>query len=198
MKRALVASLLGIAACVASVTSSFGQGQIIFDNYNAVPLYSPIRYSTLPADASSLPAGHSAGELAGPTFAVHLFYGLGTVATFGGLTDSGITVNVNGSTPGYFQGPNVVIPGYNSGPVTFAVLAWDTTTGGTWDTATVRNGKTIADVRVWQEASITKPPSPSDYFQNWAPVNIVAVPEPSTFALAGLGAASLLIFRRRK
>jgi hypothetical protein len=28
--------------------------------------------------------------------------------------------------------------------------------------------------------------------------NAVAVPEPSTFALAGLGLASLLIFRRRK
>jgi hypothetical protein len=29
-------------------------------------------------------------------------------------------------------------------------------------------------------------------------LNTVPVPEPSTFALAGLGAAALLIFRRRK
>ncbi len=34
--------------------------------------------------------------------------------------------------------------------------------------------------------------------ENFRSFNIYTVPEPSTFVLAGLGAASLLIFRRRK
>lgn len=34
--------------------------------------------------------------------------------------------------------------------------------------------------------------------QGFAGVTLVAIPEPSTFALAGLGAAAMLIFRRRK
>jgi hypothetical protein len=45
-------------------------------------------------------------------------------------------------------------------------------------------------------------PIDSGSLTTWAPGNLVlqvsAVPEPSTFALAGLGAAALLIFRRRK
>jgi len=40
------------------------------------------------------------------------------------------------------------------------------------------------------------PGTPTDFTS--MPATILVVPEPSTFALAGLGAAALLIFRRRK
>ena len=48
--------------------------------------------------------------------------------------------------------------------------------------------------------SLTYPSIVSGGGTTWAPANLVinAVPEPSTFALAGLGAAAMLIFRRRK
>jgi len=43
------------------------------------------------------------------------------------------------------------------------------------------------------------PPTNPSTLSGWAgPITLVAVPEPSTFALAGLGLAGLLIFRRRK
>jgi len=42
-------------------------------------------------------------------------------------------------------------------------------------------------------------PTPPSTLTGWAgPITLVPVPEPSTFALAGLGAAALLLFRRRK
>jgi len=45
---------------------------------------------------------------------------------------------------------------------------------------------------------VATPPTPPPDFTSMPAVIIVGVPEPSTFALAGLGAAALLIFRRRK
>lgn len=43
-----------------------------------------------------------------------------------------------------------------------------------------------------------QPPGTPTDFANMPAITISAIPEPSTFALAGLGAAALLIFRRRK
>jgi hypothetical protein len=42
--------------------------------------------------------------------------------------------------------------------------------------------------------------APASANSTWvsAPITMALVPEPSTFALAGLGAAALMIFRRRK
>jgi len=43
------------------------------------------------------------------------------------------------------------------------------------------------------------PPGPANTMTGWTiPLTLTAIPEPSTIALAGLGVASLLIFRRRK
>jgi len=43
------------------------------------------------------------------------------------------------------------------------------------------------------------PPTPAALLTGWTtPIQVQPVPEPSTIALAGLGAASLLLFRRRK
>jgi len=43
------------------------------------------------------------------------------------------------------------------------------------------------------------PPTPAGLLSGWtAPIVVVPIPEPATIALAGLGAAALLIFRRRK
>jgi len=48
--------------------------------------------------------------------------------------------------------------------------------------------------------SLTYPSVVTGGGTTWGPANLVitSVPEPSTFALAGLGAAAMLIFRRRK
>jgi len=46
--------------------------------------------------------------------------------------------------------------------------------------------------------SVKAPPDAPPDFVSMPALILTAVPEPSTFALAGLGAAALLIFRRRK
>lgn len=44
--------------------------------------------------------------------------------------------------------------------------------------------------------NVTAPPDAANH--TIFPAFIIGIPEPSTFALAGLGAAALLLFRRRK
>jgi len=138
MKRALVASILGLAA---SVASSFGQGAVNFSNYSASPYY-PVAYST----TKPIPGGATAGQGVGATFNVELGYFIGTTVNPAQITllPSSITAinpalmappgGVGSPTTGYFIGPTVAIPGYSSGPVTFEILAWQ---GATYAGASV-------------------------------------------------------------
>ncbi|MBI3848820.1 MAG: PEP-CTERM sorting domain-containing protein [Verrucomicrobia bacterium] len=188
MKKTIIASVIGIAASVATVSSSYGQGHTLFDNYNAAP-YMNVRYNGTPTGNSGI---H-----------VDLAYFIGTTSDPTALTPLGLSVPLNGSLtalgqPGYWNGVAVDIPGYTSGAVTFQVLAWDTATGATYGAATARGASFL-----WQEASLATGLSPA---ATWAGlpgpnggelVNVV-VPEPSTFALIGLGTGVLLFFRRRK
>jgi len=94
---------------------------------------------------------------------------------------------------------------------TLAVAAWDNTSGqySTWALARTAwlNGLIAAGISpTWNQDKIggVANPAPNlinstDPTQHLSSFNIYfAVPEPSTFALAGLGAAALMIFRRRK
>lgn len=81
------------------------------------------------------------------------------------------------------------------GTGTFMLRAWDNA-GGTitsYAEAAVRGQSALFNV-----ASLTTNPNIPPNMAEFQSFNIYAVPEPSTFILAGLGAASLLIFRRRK
>ena len=83
------------------------------------------------------------------------------------------------------------------GTGTFQLRVWDNA-GGTitsWDSPlAVIKGKSA----LFNVASLTTNPNIPPNMSGFQSFNIYAVPEPSTFVLAGLGAASLLIFRRRK
>jgi len=87
--------------------------------------------------------------------------------------------------------------------VTIALAAWDSGSA-TWTAAVgggAKNAGVIAMSQPTTDYSISPNPPPSDMTWNGGmSQNLVMlpVPEPSTFALAGLGAAALLIFRRRK
>ena len=83
-----------------------------------------------------------------------------------------------------------------NGTGTFQVRAWDNA-GGTitsYDAALVRGKSALFNVSGLGDGVLILPAN----LDNFRSFNIYAVPEPSTFVLAGLGAASLLIFRRRK
>jgi len=183
MKRKVLATVLGAVGVLGLAASSYGQGSVAFDNYGAVP-YHPVVYSGTAA-------------LAGANVSVELGYALGAGQTTGfTLLPTSITA-INAATPGYFQGPAVVIPGYVSGAVTFEILGW-TTTGGT-DFANAAYS-TLLSPYIWTEPSISALPSPAGFFTA-LPGNIVLTPtpEPTTLALAGLGGlASLVAFRRKQ
>jgi hypothetical protein len=189
MKRALLAALLGFAA----VASSHATGYIIFDNYDSFP-YMPIGTNT----------GHGFVGVSDPNIHVDLLYFLGTT---GALTDLGLSVPIDptlrdalpAGNQGYFQGGVVAIPGYVSGPVTFEVEAWLTVGpqgGPTYATSGFRGQSFL-----WTESSLATTGLPVNFFAglpgpNGAPL-IEFMPEPSLFALSGIGLAALILNRRR-
>jgi hypothetical protein len=192
MKKALVASILGL---VATAASSFGQGAVFFSTYVGT-VYQPITY------VAPLPAGATAGQTVGAGFKAVLYYGFGADLAFSALSPVPDSLrDVGTQAPGYVTGGIVSIPGYTAGPVTFAVVAFD---GADWAGTLADLGNGVAtlpeNVRTWTEASIAANPNPAGLFQqNVPPVTVsLVVPEPSSFALFGLGAAGLALFRRRR
>lgn len=86
---------------------------------------------------------------------------------------------------------------------TFQVVAWDNSSHQyptwaaaqtAWNSGLIAAGKSTAFNLTAIGGDFNTPP----YLVGFQGFNIYFVPEPSTLALAGLGAAALLIFRRRK
>src|SRR5690242_15545502 len=119
MKKIIVSMLLsaGIAG------SALGQGHVVFDTYVGVQ-YTPMRYAVLTS------SGPDVRSIAGPAVSAELWYGFGSHLTFSQLTElpSSATpvYTLQKAAYGFVVGGVVQIPGYTSGPITFAVVAWDT------------------------------------------------------------------------
>jgi len=190
MKKALVASILGLAAAV----NTFAQGVVAFNNYD---FNTDARINYGPTGGGTLNAGVNSSFKAG------LYYAFGTVAWAGGLADpttggftlAAATATINTGTtaslPGYFVGGSATIPGYSAGPISFVVVAYN---GANYAGSGIRGssvGFTLPGIAV-------SPTPAGEFGPGLTSFQVNAVPEPSTFALAGLGLASLLIFRRRK
>ena len=171
MKKTLALAILGSATMV---NMAMAQGQIWFDNYSFAG-YSPIMWSANPAEA---PAGEAGAPFNGQ---IELSY------SFNGGANTGVlpVIPVAG---GYFMGGVVTIPGYAGGTADITL----TPIFGTTRLAPGNGALTFPE-------SLAISPTPPAFFSG-LPANgswVAIVPEPSTFALAGLGAAALLIFRRR-
>lgn len=211
MKKILLTSLFAIAA-----VASFAQGTIAIGNgitATRFPIYGPQvsdpTVSVVGNGPLSAPTGTTAftgGLLSGTRYVIEFWAGPSSATDFGGLSlvtsttfrtaanaaalPNGITTTISGSIPGVLAGSTAKL----------AVRVWDTQSvvGGTgYAFATVRGqGALFTSGPLGGTApdnSVFLPP-------NWVgqSFSLVAVPEPSSMALAGLGAASLLIFRRRK
>jgi hypothetical protein len=99
--------------------------------------------------------------------------------------------------PGTFldlSGAPVAIPGVLTSGF-FRIDAWSLG-ASTYDTGTFRGSSGVFSNPLGNPQA-SPPGTPTD-FTAMPAVVLTAIPEPSTFALAGLGAAALLIFRRRK
>jgi len=93
------------------------------------------------------------------------------------------------------SGVPVSIPGaLTSG--SFRIEAWQGGAGSTFNGAQIR-GQSGVFSNPLGNPNAQPPGLPTD-FTGMPGITLTTIPEPSTFALAGLGAAALLIFRRRK
>ncbi|HEY5297630.1 MAG TPA: PEP-CTERM sorting domain-containing protein [Verrucomicrobiae bacterium] len=210
MKKTVIASVLGVVALVATVSSSYGQGTVVFQNYSfgADALNAPVTFASPGLDGTS---AVTPGEDVGSTFVADLLYSLNGGSTYTLLTQANANQAAypsvfgfsaadgdTGNYAGDFFGNGVTIPDYSSGAITFIVEAY--------------NGSSYANstgVGFWrgQSSAFTMPsiatgtqPVP-DFVGYLTPfsVSTLAVPEPTTLALAGLGGlASLVAFRRKK
>lgn len=115
-------------------------------------------------------------------------------------------INVGTPTAGNFAGGTRTIPagsgftGIAPGAIVSVVVRGFTTgSGSSYDTAGVRGITGIFQVDTGNPLATPAPETAPNLNATFPGLNLVnQVPEPSSMALAGLGAASLLIFRRRK
>jgi len=194
MKKTLATAILGLAACAAS----YGQGVVQFNNYQSTS-YQQVRYQANNATVTS------------PTVEVQLFWALGTFAdqaSFNAAANAGVTTFINPGLPGggYYSGPNQLLAGWSAGQtVTFEVQGWETSAGA-GGAATYAQSGVKGTSALWQEVAgatansngIQPSSNPAKFFNAGPPTLLLAVPEPSMFALSGLGAAALMLFRRKK
>jgi hypothetical protein len=179
MKKALVAAILGIA----TATSVFAQGQAAIGNYVTAP-YNQVVWGN--------------GPLAGTgvidtSVQLQVWFGAGVVSDATTL-QPGVIFHINPSytfagaagTGGYYDTLIQALP--TTGAYTFQLRA---------SGAGVDSQASVS--ALWQPDGINSSSLPavvdshSIGFQVFTPI-----PEPTTLALAGLGSAALLIFRRRK
>jgi hypothetical protein len=196
MKRVLLASIIGMAA----VASSFGQGMVLFDNYSnsqGQVLFTTDLTHIAPFDASL------AGLPVGSEFNLALFAINGTTGSSVGMQQigSGFISQGAGNTPdgdlgaGYFAIGSVTVPSYVPGSAASFLL--EAYLGASYATSTYKGSV------IWTEpsSSITQSVTDGKGAFMAEPSFYVAgetiVPEPTTFALLGLGSAALLIFRRK-
>jgi hypothetical protein len=193
MKKLLTTGFL-----VGLAVSALAQGQINLDNL--------ANTSTSPTASSNGlfffdpdgPSGPVLPALANTDFNVSFYGGsdassLVLLRTFAGSTATG----GNGFGPGTFTDPQGVAATIQGATTTgfFRIDAWTGTAtdySGTGGTLNLRGSS-----GVFSNPIAVAPNTPPD-FTSMPAVVLNPVPEPSTFALAGLGAAALLIFRRRK
>jgi hypothetical protein len=192
MKKLLITSIMSLTAAVA-----FGQGTVFFANDSAT-LSSPpdrlIRFA-----GSNIPA-------TGTNLQVQLYYGASTADALSLIPVSSAAGRLRASTttiPGVWSAGGDRTLNFAFGTlVNLQVRVWDLADGATWEAAlgnANRQGFSgTSGIFPYQIPATPADPPTAFVMSGFTGFSIVAIPEPSTFALAGLGAAALLIFRRRK
>jgi len=203
MKKTVLATALALMGSFAAV-SSYGQGSVVFENYDFGPLNAPVTFGM---NGTGGGVTGTTGTRIGSEFTADILYSLDGGVTYTLLTQA--NAGAGGAYPtafsgtdgnaasgaGYFLGPTITIPGYTSGAVNFIVEAYHGASYAAAVAANDWNGKSAAfSVPGLATGQSPASPFPGGSLQSF----VVTVPEPSVFALAGLGAASLMAFRRKK
>lgn len=179
MKKTVALAILGVAA-----TSAFGQGHVFIQSYAIVP-YNQITWGAEWQDARANTAVVDA------TVDLQVWYGAGTLADDSTLVE-GMTFHVNPGITyngGGFYDPIVqVVP--DAGTYTFQFRAMD-------GTGPIDEARSRSTLFTFDAVSTSLPPQQATVDPVPGLTIMPLIPEPSTLALAGLGAAALLLFRRR-
>jgi hypothetical protein len=181
MKKLILTAALGLAV----VSAAFAQGTINFASA---------------APGAVFVTSNTAGVKAtGAGYLADFYYGANG-STEGQLTALGLPATFNtGAQAGYFTGGARTIPGFGGGTTIEAqVRVWQSTFGPTYDLAAAAGGE-VGKSSLFT-VTLATPPGTPQVLNGLNGTFIVAspVPEPTTFAMAGLGLASMLILRRRK
>lgn len=209
MKKIIVSTLL----CLVVASSAMAQGRINFANSSATAVRisanadgsasvilgsaSTAAFGIGPASARiQLFASANSATLAANSYSEFVALSLSPVLIGTGANLQSVTNSANGTlaaSQGTFPGGStLVIPGNNGTPLFLRF------------TASSINGLYAGLSTIIQVTPTLSPAAAALTFNTvagpsaWNGVTMVPVPEPSSMALAGLGAASLLIFRRRK
>ena len=192
--------------------AAFSQGRVTFDNIftGTVAGTTPVTISTLPGTFN--PNDGPPGAYLGADYTASLYYLPGTVtnqlefdsrnsiwaadASFAGTTGTGPGHGYAGDGSGFFDGGTVQLFGVGL-ELTFQVRAFYNGNGlfTTYEQAQAAGHNVGRSNLV--PLFLTLPPGPAGNLDGLLSFT-VGIPEPSTFVLAALGGAALLLFRRRK
>ena len=198
-----------ITVLAASVATGFSQGTVNFNNN--------VAFATTPSATAGvgLPSnGHddrlvywtdNTTKLTGTNYYAQLYYAAGAnqaeggLATIGGDTPSKFRVATT-SQPGTWSGGSKTLTGVAVGSTaTLQVRVWDGSLFSTY-AAAVSGGGLVGKSATFNYTApdTANPNTPLDAQFMYGLQSFTLAPEPSTIALGVLGAASLLIVRRRK
>lgn len=211
---------LVLTACALTcAVSVFAQGTVIFNNRVTGTTVSRV-YGPNPADTSKAQTGNAATVdfpagttdwtgyplLDGTGYSAQLWAAAGANAAVASLVGANpITSFRTGAAAGFINGVTATLTGVpgDTAVATLQMRVWDNK-GGTvtsWDAAVTGDARRGSSA-LFNLNAIGGTLNPAPALVGLTSFNITGggavVPEPSTFALAGLGAAALLIFRRRK
>jgi hypothetical protein len=206
MKKSVILSILGLTM---GAVASYGQGAIAFDTYDAaggtgiLTTYGATGNggvagtginSTFTGEliwSTSNPSEAATSSSASASLPLNLVF---NTPGNGGATGGTGTYNTSGVLPGFVHGSNLNITAAVGTSLFFEVVAFNGPTYGA-------NGFWSGHSASFAASLVTGTTLPSaDQIDSLAPFNVyfVAVPEPTTMALGGLGLAALLVARRKK
>jgi hypothetical protein len=193
--------LLCTIAALMIVGSAFGQGTVIFNNRLPANLGGDQR---IYLGGSSQMSGDALNSMGFPGPGQGYNAGLYLVGAGGALTEvttRPFRFNGAGSANFFIDPITVNVTGIAAGnPGTFRILAWDAD-AASYDAAVAAGlaaGRS-GDITVAQLGGVpaSGPPIADPYLEGLQEFNLFIVPEPSTLTLGVLGAAALLLRRRK-
>ena len=194
MKKLLITAAL----TVVTVASALAQGRVSFNNTAFGTNIITVGTQNMGAAGGTAGSGIAVG-----TYSVQLVWAPDAVYGSQAAFDAAVIGSSNplaiNAAPGIFAAgavPNPTGTSMPGGTYQMQVRAWyNNATYATYAAAYAAGVNTGLSPLFTQVATVSPTTAPTTFF---AAFTVGVVPEPSSLALAGLGAAALLVFRRRK